>query len=81
MKNKILIRNIYRLNLQIFLKKTNPAIFHKDTHFVKNKSNRQQTRYIDFIFQDKWESTKQLNTKQKRYITHKIIDVVLQRLW
>ena len=50
MKNKILIRNIYRLNLQIFLKKTNLFIFHKDTYFVKNESNRQRTRYINFIF-------------------------------
>lgn len=81
MKNKILTRNIYRLNLQIFLKKTNPSIYHKDTYFVKSKSNRQRTGYMNFIFQNKQESTKQLNTKQKRYITHKIIDVVLQRLW
>ena len=53
MKNKILIRNIYRLNLQIFLKKTNPSIYHKDIYFIKSKSNRQRTGYMNFIFQNK----------------------------
>lgn len=66
MKNKILIRNIYRLNLQIFLKKTNPSIYHKDIYFVKSKSNRQRTGYMNFIFSEQIRIHKTIKHKAKK---------------